>query len=60
MISRANVVLFSASLKLYLILIMNSILECGNTEAKGFLCRLHLAAKKSGDKKRFSRGERPA
>ncbi|MBQ6107342.1 MAG: hypothetical protein IJK97_03950, partial [Thermoguttaceae bacterium] len=39
---------------------MASPLECGNTEAEGFLCRFHLAAEKRGGEKGFSRGERPA
>ncbi|MDO4857368.1 MAG: hypothetical protein Q4A17_05430 [Thermoguttaceae bacterium] len=34
-------------------------LECGNTEAGGFLCRFHLAVEKYYDEKRFSRGKRP-
>ncbi|MBR0193254.1 MAG: hypothetical protein IJQ31_14430 [Thermoguttaceae bacterium] len=37
-----------------------SLLECGNTEAEGFLCRFHLAARKRCDERRFSRGKRPA
>ena len=35
-------------------------LECGNTEAEGFICRFPLATGKHGDEKEFSRGKRPA
>jgi hypothetical protein len=35
-------------------------LECGNTEAEGFLCRFHLATEKQGGENGFSRGRRPA
>ncbi|MGN1274324.1 MAG: hypothetical protein ACI4UF_06995, partial [Thermoguttaceae bacterium] len=34
--------------------------ECGNTEAEGFICRFHLVTEKQGGEKRFSRGQRPA
>ena len=36
------------------------LMECGNTEAEGFLCRFHLATEKYGVKKDFPRGKRPA
>ena len=35
-------------------------MECGNTEAEGFICRFHLVTEKYSGKKVFSRGKRPA
>ncbi|MDO4858294.1 MAG: hypothetical protein Q4A17_10160 [Thermoguttaceae bacterium] len=29
------------------------LMECGNTEAEGFLCRFHFATEILGDEKRF-------
>ena len=32
---------------------MKFIMECGNTEAEGFICRFHLATSKHGGEKWF-------
>ncbi|MDO4858700.1 MAG: hypothetical protein Q4A17_12235 [Thermoguttaceae bacterium] len=36
------------------------LMECGNTEAEGFLCRFHLAAEKCSGENGFSHGKDPA
>ncbi|MGN1274320.1 MAG: hypothetical protein ACI4UF_06975, partial [Thermoguttaceae bacterium] len=41
-------------------MVISLIVECGNTEAEGFICRFHLATERRSDSKKYSREKRPA